>query len=333
MRAAAALTPARVSRILGWQVAAPLIGSRPTSFPFISGDTFRALAGLIVETHPNPVAAPRTVNRIRLGGHPAGRQVLFASASVFEPEIAAQVPGAPAVAEIAAYLRFIARLPTLAGWRIIVHNGDRIPDDEALCALAAASDGVLCVNAPDGLPGVVPIPIGLENLWWRGNGLLGDFTGPGGLAAEDPLPPAERDVEVVASFRVGTNPAVRTPLAALVARSRHRPLTFARGPAEFHRLLRRALFVLSPRGNGPDCHRTWEAVYLGAVPVVEPGTLPLSLTRELPILVSGWAEFLDHDERTLRATYAEITTRSAAGAYAPYWIELVGRRSLREAGR
>lgn len=28
-------------------------------------------------------------------------------------------------------------------------------------------------------------------------------------------------------------------------------------------------FVASPRGNGVDCHRTWEALYLGAIPLVD----------------------------------------------------------------
>jgi hypothetical protein len=32
--------------------------------------------------------------------------------------------------------------------------------------------------------------------------------------------------------------------------------------------MRKSLFVPSPAGNGLDCHRTWEALYLGAVPVV-----------------------------------------------------------------
>ena len=32
--------------------------------------------------------------------------------------------------------------------------------------------------------------------------------------------------------------------------------------------MRNTLFVPSPAGNGLDCHRTWEALYLGCIPVV-----------------------------------------------------------------
>jgi hypothetical protein len=31
--------------------------------------------------------------------------------------------------------------------------------------------------------------------------------------------------------------------------------------------MRKTLFVPSPAGNGLDCHRTWEALYLGCIPV------------------------------------------------------------------
>ena len=48
-------------------------------------------------------------------------------------------------------------------------------------------------------------------------------------------------------------------------------------------------FVLSPHGNGLDCHRTWEALLLGCVPVVK--TSPLDpLFQELPVLiVQDWS--------------------------------------------
>jgi hypothetical protein len=43
-------------------------------------------------------------------------------------------------------------------------------------------------------------------------------------------------------------------------------------------------YVLSPEGNGLDCHRTWEALYAGTIPVVKQsphinGFMPLPLFR------------------------------------------------------
>ncbi len=43
-------------------------------------------------------------------------------------------------------------------------------------------------------------------------------------------------------------------------------------------------FVVSPHGNGLDCHRTWEALCIGNIPIVK--TSPIdSLFDELPILI------------------------------------------------
>jgi hypothetical protein len=49
-------------------------------------------------------------------------------------------------------------------------------------------------------------------------------------------------------------------------------------------------FVISPHGNGLDCHRTWEAIALGIIPIVK--TSPLdSLFNGLPVwIVKDWSE-------------------------------------------
>jgi hypothetical protein len=49
-------------------------------------------------------------------------------------------------------------------------------------------------------------------------------------------------------------------------------------------------FVLSPHGNGLDCHRTWEAFVLGCIPIVKSSQLD-NLFCELPVLiVKEWSE-------------------------------------------
>jgi hypothetical protein len=47
--------------------------------------------------------------------------------------------------------------------------------------------------------------------------------------------------------------------------------------------LSRHKFCISPKGNGVDCHRTWECLYLGVIPIVEK-SIPMSYFNDLPIL-------------------------------------------------
>jgi hypothetical protein len=49
-------------------------------------------------------------------------------------------------------------------------------------------------------------------------------------------------------------------------------------------------FVLSPHGNGLDCHRTWESLVLGCIPIVKSSLID-DLYEDLPVLiVKAWQE-------------------------------------------
>jgi hypothetical protein len=56
-------------------------------------------------------------------------------------------------------------------------------------------------------------------------------------------------------------------------------------------------FVLSPFGNGPDAHRTWEALILGCIPINQKSELD-PLFEGLPVwLVDDWNEVNDSEKR------------------------------------
>ena len=66
-------------------------------------------------------------------------------------------------------------------------------------------------------------------------------------------------------------------------------------------------FVLSPHGNGLDCHRTWEALILGCIPVVR--TSPIdSLYEGLPVLIVN--EWHDINEELLKNTIEKFKNKS-----------------------
>lgn len=66
-------------------------------------------------------------------------------------------------------------------------------------------------------------------------------------------------------------------------------------------------FVLSPQGNGLDCHRTWEALSLGCIPIVKSSGLN-SLFSDLPVwIVNDWLEVT---EDNMKKIVQEFNTRS-----------------------
>jgi hypothetical protein len=49
-------------------------------------------------------------------------------------------------------------------------------------------------------------------------------------------------------------------------------------------------FVLSPHGAGLDCHRTWEALLLGCIPIIKKAKIN-DLFVDLPVIeVEDWKE-------------------------------------------
>ena len=88
-------------------------------------------------------------------------------------------------------------------------------------------------------------------------------------------------------------------------------------------------FVLSPPGAGVDCHRTWELLYLGCIPIVEHSTIS-ELYEDLPILVvDNWD---DISNEFLEMKYKEIKKNLASRRYkmeklyADYWFRLISNK-------
>ena len=71
-------------------------------------------------------------------------------------------------------------------------------------------------------------------------------------------------------------------------------------------------FILSPPGAGIDCHRTWEALYIGCVPIVIESSIS-ELYQDLPILViKDWKEINEH---FLNKKWEEIVEKKKLNKY------------------
>ena len=83
-------------------------------------------------------------------------------------------------------------------------------------------------------------------------------------------------------------------------------------------------FVLSPAGNGPDAHRTWEALMMGCIPVVLKGPFD-ELYSGLPVLLlDSWDELTP---TTLEHAYTRLRYGQHAFSFdklfTPYWFRLI----------
>lgn len=90
----------------------------------------------------------------------------------------------------------------------------------------------------------------------------------------------------------------------------------------------RYAFVVSPHGNGLDCHRTWESLVLGNIVIVKRSSLD-PLYEGLPVvIVDDWREISAENLRAWHARYSESFSQPAVQERLAnrYWIERVRRR-------
>jgi hypothetical protein len=87
----------------------------------------------------------------------------------------------------------------------------------------------------------------------------------------------------------------------------------------------RYAFVVSPHGNGLDCHRTWESLVLGNIVIVKRSSLD-PLYEGLPVVtVDDWREITPGNLRTWHAEHSACFERPEVQERLTnrYWIERV----------
>lgn len=261
---------------------------RGSSFPFISGDTFRSFADHVFdEEHPqlNPFD-------VKEG------QIVFVKTDYLPIFFGYYHP-------------YIA-VPYI----LLTHNSDcPIPSDYR----GYLEDPKLMAWFGQNLEGqphpkLYPIPIGIANRCWpHGNVAT--------VLEMDRLPFLMRRIPLYLNFQEATHSE-----RSFVYRLFHdRPYCVTTPVKDFSAYLldlKMSRFVLSPRGNGLDCHRTWEALLMGAIPIVRSSSLD-PLYDGLPVLIVKEWEVIN--EQFLERAYVEMRGCSYAmdRLYADYWFKKI----------
>jgi hypothetical protein len=83
-------------------------------------------------------------------------------------------------------------------------------------------------------------------------------------------------------------------------------------------------FEISPRGNGLDCHRTWEALLLNTIPIVRSCSLDL-VHRAFPVvIVQRWDEITeDNLRRWQQALAPQFTAAMKQQLNTAHWVALI----------
>ena len=261
---------------------------RVSNYPFISGDMFRAHCDHICD-EVNIQFAVNTVQYgdiIFLNGNLLYQFVYFIHPHIAQPYI------------------------------LITHNSDKaipdyfyefLEDPKLLCWFG--------MNAIYRHPKIKLLPIGIEN------GSFGKTEIINELLLSIPTW-EERQNKAYVNFSIRTNFLLRGFVWQLFEKQSYCTMDADRPYKDYLGQMKAHLFVMSPPGYGIDCHRHWEALLMGAVPIIQHSTID-PLFDDLPvILVHDWTQvsqaFLQQEYNKLKQK-----TFNFDKLYADYWLDQI----------
>lgn len=129
------------------------------------------------------------------------------------------------------------------------------------------------------------IPIGIANqMWPHGNPSMFLQT----CAQLDSFP---KQYDVFFNFSIHTNPAARQSCRT-VLESKGLQLIPQLPLSTYLPVLASHRYVICPPGNGVDCHRIWEALLVGVIPILLRSCFTETIAETIPcILLDRWEDF------------------------------------------
>jgi hypothetical protein len=263
---------------------------RLSSKPYISGDTFRTIADIRLDS----VDDFYRITKLKNGS------IIFCKTELLK-----------------CFTRFA--LPRMnKKFILITHNSDEVVDvryldllnNELLIHWFAQNN---CLTHKK----ITSIPIGLENRYYHNNGIPSHFKKI--ALNETPI-----ELKILYSFSIHTNIAVRQKVRHIL-----QDFGFAESKLtnskHYKRLLSKYAFVASPEGNGIDCHRTWEALYLGVIPIVSGSKFYSAFPMFPGLVLDHWEDLLVYDEKMLLKAHKE-SVKKLSGAdfiWMDYWENII----------
>jgi len=272
---------------------AHMLSLRPSSYPYISGDTFRSACHFSFDGADPSLR----VSAVR------PRNAVFCESHLLERFLAEVVPQ-------------ICDPITL-----VLGNSDFDPSPQLARLLPSPQiTNVFAQNLSIPIEGVNSLPIGLENAWRHQHGVVSLFNTARQLRVQK-LP------RIMCAFSIHTNPGVRVAAANALLNNHLASQYQALQPRDYVSTVRLHQFIACPPGNGLDTHRVWESLYLGTIPIVYQSQAMRDFQElGLPIwIVANYSDLADLTERDLVSIYNDLAPRfDSKWLWADPWIEAFG---------
>lgn len=267
--------------------------SRPSSYPYITGDGFRSIAQHIFDEisdiHTTEVAQGDIVF--------VRSDMLHSFFKYIHPQI--QFP-----------------------YILISHNSDQNITTNFAKYIDEKIIHWFAQNALIEHTKVTPLPIGLQLRMYNKKNKVIELLEEFRNIPRETAP--TKSARIFYSFSEETNPKRTEALRFLKSNDISSGSEVLLERKHYYSNLHSHMYSASPEGNGIDCHRTWESMLLGSVPIVESNvSTRYWYTIGLPILlIDSWKDIKTMNTDSLIQGYKNLQERFDSPAlYMRYWID------------
>jgi len=175
---------------------------------------------------------------------------------------------------------------------LIIMESDNTQYESELASLYPYVEKIYSNNLIGSSSRCLPIPLGLERQAYRSAGRLNNFKHQSLIKRE------KRSIQFLIAWNDKTNPNRNIYRRQFKGDSRCLIVENRLHANTIHKLMKKSRFIPCPAGNGLDTHRVWEAIYLGAVPVILESEFCGDATWPV-IVVKNWSELLEKSREEL----------------------------------
>jgi hypothetical protein len=191
---------------------------------------------------------------------------------------------------------------------LVTHNSDQKFTTIHLNQIKPYVSHIYAINCEIKDPLVSPIPLGFVDSKYK----------PHNKFIEIKNKELEKSILCYMNFAINTNPSKRQECwntfinQDWVCKESNIP------PEDFYNQVAKSKYVLSPEGTGIDCHRIYESIYLGSIPILKTSELDY-FYKDLPvIIVNNWNQIT---QKYLKTNYLKLKIKLDEWKNAnPTWI-------------
>lgn len=271
--------------------------NRPASFPYITGDGFRSIAQHVFDE----------IQTIQFGDVAEG-DIVFVRADFLHD--------------------FFKKVhPCIENKYILIsHNSDQNINSQFVEYIDDKIIHWFAQNVLVAHKKITPLPIGLQLRIYNAKNIVIELLEKNKIENE-------KDIKIFYAFSEETNGKRSTALRHLKNNVLTTGSSTALERSEYYKAINKNAFNASPEGGGIDCHRTWESMYLGSIPVLE-RNVSTSYWQDigLPVfLIDSWGEIDTIQAKNLEEFYIQSKSKfNSPALYIDYWItEIIKHKHAR----